>query len=381
MIRAEDHDIDMLQVAYLLSKGYQQTQIAEMLNMTPSRVSRLVTKAVSCHILQHQHPALMLEPDEIDWIESKLHHAATLVATLQKKSQERCRHVELIYPRSPLSQRQNYVREVAAGAASFLIRDVLPGKSNVGLMWGVTLSELCRELAELIRREPRTSALSKELKFHQCAGDTRDASDDPSRRAGTLVAELNHVLGTHGHTFSIGAAIPKAFDAEIAIIRRYLSDTPGYSSMFALNAESEVRLKKSLDAIITGCGDGTEHDNWRDESARAAGIEPETLTAMVDGNVGGSWIPSSPEYEESVAEINKHWNGVSTADLQRTISRGGEVILVAAEPSKAKVITRAIELGYVSTLIASFELVKNIIELLGPAAQAGADAVDAAGAR
>jgi DNA-binding transcriptional regulator LsrR (DeoR family) len=369
MILREDEDPDLLHVAFLLSKGKQQKDIAEKLGLTQSKVSRLATKAVQREILKVQAPLLVLDDDEIRDIERDLDHSASLVASLQRRSQSRCRHIEVIYPRSAFpqdtpSKRIGYVREVAAGAARFLVQEMLSGLGDVGLTWGVGLREFCRELATLIEKGPRSSPLNKELTFHQCTGDTLAATDDPSRRAGTMVAELNHVLGTRGHTFSIGAAIPKAFDDDMATIRRYIASIPGYSAMFRLRGESGVALKKDLDAIITGCGDGTKDDSWRDECANAAGIDADSLTQMVVGNVGGTWIPKSADFEEPVAEINFRWNGVSVFDLRRTVERGREVILMAAEPTKAACVTRAIELGYVSTVIASFDLVKRMIELV-----------------
>ena len=77
--------------------------------------------------------------------------------------------------------------------------------------------------------------------------------------------------------------------------------------MFRSSGEYGVALKKNLDAIITGCGDGTENDSWRDECASAAGVDPDSLARMVVGNVGGTWIPKSDEFEAPVAEINSRW--------------------------------------------------------------------------
>lgn len=351
------------QVAYWLSTGASNKEIADRLNIQQPQVARLKKKAIQKKFVASA-PACLLDDEEISSIEAELYGNLPLLEHLQNMYGGNLVDIFVVdkhYQQWNDPAHQDMMKSVAR----YLIRHVLPSANLAGVSWGPNLSMLATYITQLMTDRYEDKSTFDNLTFAQLSGDPPAAIANPNLRGSTLVSQLSSALSLHPdnqYTFSVSASIPSAFkDSEVETIRSYIQSIGGYKKIFNTFNPGQPRLRMAIDTLISSCGCGLkDYDKWVSDCA----IENPNIENLVSGNIAGIWLPRqglTGDERDALEKINTRWNGISMEDI-RKISKQKKmgVICLALEPYKFDVVVKLLEQNLVTRLIINSEMASKL---------------------
>ena len=390
----DDERLNMLAAAYLLAGSerskIKQIDIAEILEIQPVAVSRLLNKARDEGLLRTAFNYELASDADIEKVEARIR---------KDKRIDKLKKMLLIEHEPYLKSVSVFYSGVADGdSVSFSnrlgrfsdhsARCVMPHLKNskyVGLAWGRTISALVQSLKAL---HPTVKSKSAQISFVPLVGEPLGVVDMSRFSSTQLVRELDllmngsatNSLSLHGILALIPTDIPKK---NIASIYSLLEHAESYRSIFGTpstrtqksakaSARSDLLVSK-LDCIITSVSeDGapwgmTENQNF----VKTARLNKEKLSEESVGDIGGVLMPRLNTRSEYLEDLALRWTGIQhehllscaencANDKDRKISG---VIVASIGERKKENIRRALEQNYINHLIIDHELAAGLADL------------------
>lgn len=303
----------VVQVARMYyQRDLTQEQIAEMLNLTRQKVSRLLIRARTSGIVQ----ITIVDPCQTDEI---------LVQNLKEKF-----HIhEAVLVNSEGMAGQTVRSRVGMAAAEYICQKIEPG-ITVGIGWGRTLYEMINSLPERKQMNIQVVPL---------IGGIGDMS--PFFQVNSLAMRLAETLGGSYRFLHIPAII---------------GDEAAYQALIGTHEAASIKEQwKKLDMAVIGIG----QVEFQRISSMFFGehISDTTLKEMeVDGAVGdicGRFFDENGTALDSGAKVI----GIDLADLQTT----PKVIAVAGGMEKVRALLGALRGGYIKTLVSDTKTARAVL--------------------
>lgn len=303
----------IVQVARMYyQRDLTQEQIAEMLNLTRQKVSRLLIRARTSGIVQ----ITIVDPCQTDEI---------LVQNLKEKF-----HIhEAVLVNSEGMAGQTVRSRVGMAAAEYICQKIEPG-ITVGIGWGRTLYEMINSLPERKQMNIQVVPL---------IGGIGDMS--PFFQVNSLAMRLAETLGGSYRFLHIPAII---------------GDEAAYQALIGTHEAASIKEQwKKLDMAVIGIG----QVEFQRISSMFFGehISDTTLKEMeVDGAVGdicGRFFDENGTALDSGAKVI----GIDLADLQTT----PKVIAVAGGMEKVRALLGALRGGYIKTLVSDTKTARAVL--------------------
>jgi DNA-binding transcriptional regulator LsrR (DeoR family) len=384
----EHPSVDALAVAYLISIGQTQTEIAQLLGMSQAAVSRLFTQVRDTYVEQ------VFRWDKVERsLQAEVRARATphmlgeklkLVTAEQAHARPRI-HV------LPLSESKSIGTrfELFAAQAAPIVKELLlEARQHVGVAWGTTVWHLTQSLRAMAPQRPWRHR--DPLTFVPLSGDPLmdpglfDTYAD--RLSSRIAADLSNIVnGSAVRAPWLGlvpAFIPRHVPTEdIRAIMTFLNNIPQYGQIFEpLSFDDHQppptasRIADHLDMILTAAGPATRPVNFGKSPLLGLDAE-ETATLMehIYGDIGGVLIPkltngTKDKHAEHplVRDISKRWTGLRMRHLQSCAQRAFEssatnakipgVTMLSFGEDHADIVLAAIRQGLVNQLIIGSDL-------------------------
>jgi DNA-binding transcriptional regulator LsrR (DeoR family) len=350
--------------AVLAAAGRSTADIEIALHVSQPTVSRLLRLARDRRYLETR---CTLPVSQIREIESLLHVGKAL--TKHPAWSKRLIDVKIVSNTPPAGARPSTTtqwRAFAAGAADHVLT-LLPRATQIGVTWGRVLQGLVDVIEQQMRERP---PFEDAVVFPVC-GDPPQIARAPERSSSLLAARLQRAVGDHseGHSNSlvgVTAFIPETFtDSEVATLRKALTFTPGYVSIF-----SKRGLASRMDCLLTGIGTSSDlHDPLAGSHARSDGRAVRERASL--GNIGGVLLERTGATRADLQRLrdqNDRWTGLKSEHLERCARHGASrkvpgTIVVATGADKATVLDAAIRRGWVNHAVIDPPLAAKLSQL------------------
>ena len=387
-----DFSLDALAAAALAAEGNTQSQIAKILNLSQSAVSRLL-RGVQQEYIRTSFLWDQLPPSVQDEVRGKIsqREICRRIAQLARKHNQATPAIHVV----PLPE----VTEVGpqfetfAGRAATILRELLEDvKGTVGVAWGSTLWHTVQALGLILPKKPLRA--DAPIEFVPLCGDPlMDSERYADRTSSRIVVELSKIInGDQQRPPWLGlvpAFIPRIFRGdEIRVIDRLIDLVPQYGRIFG------PRIKGRTSTPAPAAGDLQMIITAADPSQRPLGFgrnplfglseaESKLLTEHIHGDIGGVLIPRLTETSGKkghefkphplVQELTKRWTGLRIEHLkacarrassEQTKSRPG-VILLSFGVSHVEIVLEAVRQGLANQIIIGSDL-ENAIEAALP---------------
>ncbi len=367
-------DPEAEKAALLTSQGLTQKDIANLLDLSQSTVSRRLNEARDARILES---VCRLSKQRRSELMEEI-HAPNLAQRLKEMSEGAELIQELLIFNSGASgktrSRQEYERRTerfASQVATYLHNEVFPNIDHMGVTWGHTLRKVVDQL-QAIRGRRRL----KRPSFVPVCGDPPDVSLDPMRSSSLLVSQLTEAVQgkkpTELSLAGVAACIPGDFEKhEIETIYRFFARISAHGQI--IGSDGRSGLVKDLDSFLTSVGTTSKiHDPWS-YLPHETEEQHKRLKEVTLGNIAGIFLPK-PDVTESdrefVCDINDRWTGVreehlsSCAERARDERRAIGVVVLAFGSEKAAVVAKCIQQRMVSRLLIDQDLAAHLPEQL-----------------
>jgi hypothetical protein len=372
MIKAKSQpSLDALVVAYLFAQDKTQAEIADSLNVSQSKVSRLLNEG-GCHYVEKRLRFRRELVDEDTW--RQVLRKVSPRTLSDKIGAWATRHgqpspVVHFTAGEPAAGQDRY--KAFASEAAPIVGDLLKNVGGtVGVAWGNTLWHVAQELRQLSPQSPWRQHDAFDI-VPLCGDPLMDSDEEFADRTSSRIAsELNRIVnGDTRHSVWLGlvpAFIPRTFQRrDTQVIRRYVDMVPQYRRVFG-----NPSLGSDLHMILTASG-SAQYPVSVGKSV-LLGLqkrEAALLTRSVYGNIAGVLLPrredAPPRGAALVRELTEHWTGLKVDHLKACAEaafKGGSpagrpgVTVVSFGGDRAEVILEAIRQGLVNHLIISPEL-------------------------
>lgn len=375
--KPQDKELYVLAAAYLASKGDNQTQIADKLQINQAEVSRLLKIAIDeKKWLKKVPPIFTPRGAEAKWETAKTKFAQflsdnalrTKLQALEERPGKRLRSVVVIR-----NHPDNFHPSVTE-----TIKDVLQRGTVVGMTWGRTMRNLVDLLKETLDEPIRKDNPIQFLPL--CGEPLKDRHDPVNFSSSALVAELNVLINgpkspPPPSLAGVPAIIPPGYKpSEVTLLRRFIGQVAGYSVVFGEEKRGERTpgLVDRVDTILTSLGVAQNAHPHRgiflQERVDLGDISEAELDEMVVGDVGGIIIPRAnlgKAQTQRLEEMGRRWTGLQKDHLRDcardavAMNKPGVVVFSRGDSSpevRGRVVQRSIELGLVNELIVDEEL-------------------------
>ena len=250
----------------------------------------------------------------------------------------------------------------AAGRLQELLREV----SSVGVTWGSTVAGLIEGLANLRTTNTHEADLTI---VPVCAELLGLASPEySSTRLSIRLGEIVDRPVVDPFSLSgVAAYLPRSLGEEkSAVIREFVSDSDSYRRIFG----RPDPLVERLDGLITSLSSsGRPIGGDCAELIRAGGIDADTLSALIAGDIGGALLPRESlarDQRRLLDELDRMWTGIglehiaAIARRARTSGRGIGCVVVAVGRERAAVAFEAMRRGLVNELLVDHDLAAEL---------------------
>lgn len=326
-------DIDALSVAYLAAAGRTQVEIARILNISQSAVSRLFKTVKDTYV-------------RTTFCEDKV--TQEVLQEIQRRTKQRALEENLKVfagehgKKGPFvhsvfihegADRATCFEEFATGAAPVVESLLRQVQRNVGVAWGGTLWQTTQHLREVVESPWRAS---DPIDFIPLCGeplvDTEYAQAYADRTSSRIASELSRIVnGEKPRPVWLGAVpafIPRAFKkGERKVIDRLIELVPRYIRIFGPRDQSTPRgrpVAEDLDMILTSAGDSEHPVGFgKGPLLQLSSEEMRELSARIYGDIGGVLIAKpettskrSASRKDLVAELTDLWTGLKLEHLR-----------------------------------------------------------------
>ncbi|MBA4065490.1 MAG: hypothetical protein C0501_17600 [Isosphaera sp.] len=387
--RIDDRDTEAQAVAWLVSRGHTQQDIAKSLGLSQAAVSRLKDRAVEKKWLETT-TTLNLSAEECKRAKERLAPgSAKLLAKLEglaRGTNSKPVGVRVFDSGGDATDPEGHDKRLRrfAGLAAGDLAELLYGARTVGVTWGKTLNHLVEALKS---SRPEWRPVNP-LRFVPLSGVLLN---DPYIRfsSTSLVARLHGILnGRQDPPLSLAAVparIPAKFyttgqlltDEQQSALRLYVTNIPGHHRIFGgtvagakSRKSSEKPLVELMDSMVTSVGGDYSRsaDPWREEMLHSENLTKHDLDQLALGDINGVFLPR-PDAARELADINTRCTGATLDHIRRCArdaaanSRPG-VILTAIGKGKAEVVERCIREGLVNQLLIDHDLSQALADRL-----------------
>jgi DNA-binding transcriptional regulator LsrR (DeoR family) len=258
---------------------------------------------------------------------------------------------------------------------------------RVGVLWGRTLRSIVDALGRWVTPDP-----DREVEFIPLFGELPiKASSELYEKAyqcsaTTLAADLERMFKGRVSKFrslSIPACVPVSFlrgpgnpderKNRCEVVRKFVESVPSYREIFV----DKPPLIESIDTLISSVGD-LEH-GWLEFGGPVASEDEwrQLRNLEVIGELAGRYVTEDrvDGFREGgvIQRVNSRVFGPSPGHYKRIAQKGredwqsliGGVILVAAEPRKARVVHTVVKNNCATDLIISKEVAEELRRILG----------------
>jgi DNA-binding transcriptional regulator LsrR (DeoR family) len=335
-----------LQVAYLTALGLSQNDIAARLRMSQPEVSRLLTIARSKEFLTLA----------VKWPEGGGYDRTAIQALVYPRFDELKAALDAEAARRhgvPISQIHvvhlgtrgaNAYHEFGEQAAR-LLTDLFAHAHIAAVAWGHTVLAAVNAIAAMsVKARPSMTILP-------ISGEPLNNTENgvsPSTAAKRLATSYGC---TYRSLRGIPSRIPKSMKGGDAdVVRRFFRWSKDYSAIFGPDANEP--LINQVDMIVMGVGDAasSKADPFFRETCDAEGMQPDDLTEIAVGNLGGIWLApdgARKSVQASVDAINERGLGIQARHFDDCARRAAGkpeapgVVAMARGKAKAAIVKRA----------------------------------------
>lgn len=356
-----------LAVALLYCTGASQKQIAFVLHISQSEVSRALGR-VEKEYIQPMHPRFRAEMLSRERLAAVTALTAPRLRIGLRRLSEACGHsfaptLRVINLRCSEASVSAFARE-----AGIHVRDLIcrASVSTVGVTWGYIL--WC--LTEAIRTGDSTTPWRKEgppIEIVPLGGDPLDSDDTGPQdiTSSRIAAELGRLVNGPKYTAPwLGlcpAYLPPDFTKqEKAVLRKLIAKISDYKQIFDPNG-----LAWRMDACVTSVGRASNPLGFGRNGCLLGklGEQLPALTAGIHGDIGGVLLPKqTAKLPEIVQTVGDGWTGLKMEHLQACVrqaqnsdpqqGRPGVILLgYEADPERIEAIYQSIKLGLVNVLV------------------------------
>ena len=370
-------EIEAVSVAYLAATGRTQVEIARILNISQSAVSRLF-KTVKDTYVRTTFCEDKVTQEDLQEIQRRTKQRALdeKLEAFAGEHGEKGPVVHSVFIHEG-ADRATCFEEFAKGAARVVESLLRQVQRNVGVAWGGTLWQTTLHLREVIEN-PWPS--SDRIDFIPLCGeplvDTEHAQAYADRTSSRIASELSRIVnGEEPRPVWLGAVpafIPRAFKkGERKVIDRLIELVPHYIRIFGPRDQSKPRgrpVAEDLDMILTSAGDSEHPVGFgKGPLLQLSSEEMRDLAARIYGDIGGVLI-AKPEISKRsassknlVAELTDLWTGLKLEHLRNCADvafsehpnhhrRPGVTLLVFRE-GLADLVLEAVRQGLINHLI------------------------------
>jgi DNA-binding transcriptional regulator LsrR (DeoR family) len=383
---AEEEQVFALRAAMMCAAGEKQEEIAKELGLSQSRVSRLLEDVRKKKGWLRDHlPSLdyrRIPPPILEAANKGFLASGQLLARVRRWLPGDQLHFEL----RVLDEGDTFSMAAAERVVELLLRS-----SNVGVMWGQTLSGVISAISSL-QGEP----WKQENPNIQCiplCGDpvflmsqmeqpfsaSQLAADLEQMLTGSLRPDLPSLSGVSAYIARryIGSKSKTTVDLESAL--GFMRDFPGYKRIFGETHQPDqsTPMVDRLDTLLTSVGILNNSDEIeipytgtfiQERLAQEKEISKDELNEWIIGDLGGVLIERESEFRKSVNMLNEGWTGANLDHYRRIANAAGEdghpgVVVIASSRQKAKMIKRIVQDGLVNQLIIDASLADGLRNL------------------
>lgn len=326
--------IQKLAAAYLAARNNGNLEIAQILDLSPGHVSRLLRECTSEGILKSPvFDEAGVSNDELAALR-QLTDAWQLKEKIQNLTAEGLPQIRRIRVYGSDSTKEDiknlrlrnasFGRQIANDVAELILRS-----RHCMVAWGGMIGAIVDEMRRSMSgRKP----LKRRIDFFPTCGDpfgVFNARTSPS----ALCAELDSIVNgsTTSHEFSLAGipavipSVPGQFGSpqDVEVMRRFCDLSVAYKRIFG-----EGREREKVDCILTGVG--TFARGSRSAQARFGlytqkclnlwGVDPDWASEYVRGDIAGAFIEKpnlTDKQRQHVAEKTSLWLGVKLEDFRR----------------------------------------------------------------
>ncbi len=330
---SKEPGIDELSVAYLAAEGKNQIEIARILNLSQSAVSRLYTTVKKTHI-KTTFCEEKVSADTLQQIRRRTsrHDLEDRLKELARKNGQEGPVVHSIFMPEG-SDRTPPVELFAARAAPVVYNLVKQVRKSVGVAWGNTLWQTTQHLRSFVEAPWRKEA---PIEFIPLCGDplvdTLNAKRYADRTSSRIASELSKIVNGDGPQPAwlglVPAFIPRTFsEREKKVIDRLIDLVPYYGRIFGprnRNKRHERPLAEDLDMILTAAGDSERPVGFgQGPLLQLEADEAKELGEHIYGDIGGVLIPKLDHTSKKTApgqklveELSGLWTGLKMEHLE-----------------------------------------------------------------
>jgi DNA-binding transcriptional regulator LsrR (DeoR family) len=386
----DDAKLKAQAVAYLISRGYAQKEIARILQISQSMVARHRARALKDGWLHETIQFVRNPVDEDNRIDDERMHLIELkIYPYLKEVQARIgayctvngvSSVPTIHivgcKADGVDGEPAYHRFQAefGRLAAAEVAPVLARSHRIGVTWGKTISGVIDGLCTMSARFPSPTVFFPVSGEPLMASDIHDSATDLAMRLQSLATgspdgcpSLKGVCACIGHRFD---------EKETDKIRNELfAEISGYRRIFLSDDLRKIGRKEpmicEMDALVTGIGTTSKlnKDPWFSQrigsvlNLNAASVERASV-----GDIAGVFLecPRAKNCDRKlVQELNSRWTGIQMQHLEQCAKRAGKgrggVIVVAFGSAKCGAVVQGILRGLINHLVIDEDLSQSLL--------------------
>ena len=241
---------------------------------------------------------------------------------------------------------------------------------KIGVSWGLTIKETATQLAKIIEDEKK---LCKKLIAYPLFGDMLfKIGENPGfyyrYTASAIAADINKAAREEDRSIALSAPAYiscKEKEKEIDRVKKYVESNPSYNYIYLAENSKKAPLIDQMDIFLLGLSSLDMARPWINSTSLISSDELKELKKNnVPGDLSGIFLPFPHDKKISLIEkLNKRSMGPQKEHLSKAKDRKAKVMAIAAQPEKAKTLISAIEKNYLTDIIISEDLAKEIIDI------------------
>ena len=379
----KNHELNLRLAAYLKSIGKRHQELAEIMELSPSTVSRLLAGNKYLEEKPRFDPDGVVTPEQKEEIESlAFAWERKLVTRLNGMSDfldggYALKRVDVFCP--PWSRRrgggttdvkwQKRLDRFSEQTAD-VMRSIISRARCAGFSWGSTVYPTVRGVGYLERPDR-----SEPLKAFAVAPEPIWPTGQ-EYSASRVVHLLNRLAEGEAEVTTL-SAIPALIPATLSEVsekgqpsdvdrfRGYLEAFPNYQKIFVKDVEhgeEKPPLFSRADTIITSVS--VDHRPWvpLSRELKKLGFEPDILAQKYVGDIAGVLLPVNGDSQADDPKLETRWTGLKYSQLfesaqrAKNTSEDNGVVVVAIGKNKAKTVFAAVKRGLANRLIIDRDL-------------------------
>jgi DNA-binding transcriptional regulator LsrR (DeoR family) len=372
--RTEEDKINMLAAAFLTGEGKRQNEIAKMLNLHPTFVSRILSNEGKEYVYEEKRFLSEKVPPQLMDKVMKRVSQSKLIELLYHAA---IRHGNMRGPvlrvfgcDAPFDDVQGRMNELGKRAAPY-VRSLLLRSHHCGLTWGGMLRSTVSALRALNIPPPWKKEKDGAIECIPLSGEP--LGNDPTNfSSSSLAHDLGNIINGENYNAPslamVPAFVPEGFASqELEGVWKLIKLVESYNQIFGPqdSSRSEKPMAGRLDMILTSVGPAQRALGFGKGSLFETGKLPfKELRNLIIGDVGGVCIARpklSKKNKERLNGVSTRWTGLRLEHLEHCARRARShndlskappgVVVISGGKERAQFVFEIIKLGLVNHLI------------------------------